>query len=208
MGKPMSWKWKLTILFVVGIFAGIIFMFSQSGYLYLRGRIVQVYDETPEADRRESPAADQFMNLAWWRSTLMDAPTAMEMYKEFCGYSAGMEPITKTNKLKGLCSPNGKTGWGPLHPRAPEAYYEYLELMNNASSESGQHIREECFNYYRLFYTWMIQQGPSHKAHPNFNCYWGKIRKIMDRTGRVEVPADIQMNAPQAPKCEEPDIKE
>ena len=206
MSKPLSWKWKLTIAFVVLAFLGMAFIFSQGGYEWMRGRLDRAYDETPEKERRDSEVANEFLNLAGWRATLMDPETAMRMYKEFCGIKEPLtvEAVLKTGKLDGKCSPDGKTGWGPMHPRAPEAYYKYMLIFDSDTSASSQYIRQVGFDYYRLFYTYMKYFSPDHKPHPKFNCYWDKIQKIMSR-GRVEIPNDINMSAPGAAKCPDAD---
>jgi len=136
MAKPMSWKWKLGIGVVCGGLFLTGFIFTPSGYTWMRGRIMDAYNELPVGERRASPLAQDFLSLAKFRgSVCLDTDTAMLMYKEFCGYNYKglngdeyMRRALATNKLEGICSPDGKTGWGPAHPDAPDAFFEYLDM--------------------------------------------------------------------------------
>lgn len=203
--QNLSWKGKLVVLFIVGVMGLIAFVFSPSGQKWMIGSIDRNFQETPENERRDSPLADRYMQLAWWRANiLLDSKTAMEMYKEFCGIQE--DPKTKMRVFESgrlvskYCSPDGKTGWGPLHPRAPEAYCAYLECLEPVTS-SQIHVME-CYNYYRLFYNWPLQHGQ--KIHPYFNAYWPKIQ-LMIHKGHVPCPPDINLSAPGAPPA--PDEK-
>ena len=205
MGKPLSWKWKISIgvlcfvLFVTG------FVFTPAGHSWMKARVMDSYNELPEGERRASPLADKFMSLAYFRGNIcLDSETAMEMYKEFCGYKfrgpSGDEYMLKaiqTGKLDGLCSPDGKTGWGPVHPRAPEAFYEYITLYS--PTHSSQFVKAEVSNYYRLFFTWCRQRGPDHKVHPNFMKYWPKLRDLAEHDHH-QWPTDVSPSAPGAPQ--------
>jgi hypothetical protein len=201
-GKPLSWKWKLTIAFVVLSLFGIIFVLTPWGHNWMYNRIITQVTALPEAEKRESAYADSYLTLAWWRGSIcQDSKGAMEMCREFCGLAKEKknETFFKTYKFTGpLVSPDGKTGWGPMHPRAPEAFYHYLEFYEIANS--AQFTQEECWNYYRLFYNWMLN-SPDHKVHPNFNKYWPKI-KIMSEKCHLPAPADINKAAPHAPPVE------
>jgi hypothetical protein len=102
-----------------------------------------------------------------------------------------------TWKFKGsLVSEDGKTGWGPMHPRAPEAYYRYLDLFE--VEHSSQFTHAECCNYYRLFYTWVLRNASDHRPHPRFNVYWPKIKNLMSRRP-LPWPPDVEPQAPLAP---------
>jgi hypothetical protein len=204
----MSWKWKLTITLVLLALFLTGFLLSDSGYKWMREHIVKQMQELPAAEQRESPLADSFMTLAWFRGSIcLDEPNALEMYKDFCGYGypakagngvAYMEAALQTGKLQGLCSPKGDTGWGPEHPRAPEAFYQYLEIKRRDST--SQNWKGECSNYYRLFYTWMRYYSKSRKPHPLFNKYWPAIRKKAENgePGRFPYIGEVDRNAPLA----------
>jgi hypothetical protein len=198
-GKPMSWKWKLLIAFVVISLFSFGFFLSPPGHRWLEKRIVDRYQALPEAERRESAFADSYLTLAWWRGSIcQDSKSAMEMYREFCGLpkDAKDDSVFKTFKLVGpLVSPDGKTGWGPLHPRAPEAYYNFILFYDVLNS--SQFTQERCWEYYRLFYIWHITYSPDRKPHPNFNKYWPKIKDLGEKSPRGW-PPDINKAAPLA----------
>lgn len=203
MAKPMSWKWKLAIGSVVFILFAMGFVFTEAGHIWMKARIMNAYNELPESERRASPLADKFMSLAYFRGNVtLDSERAIEMYKEFCGYKfrgpSGDEYMFKaiqTGKLEGICSPDGKTGWGPMHIRAPEAFYEYIQLYS--PTHSSQFTKSEICNYYRLFFTWCRTRG-DHKVHPNFMKYWPKLRDLAMQD-KHPWPADVPPNVPGAP---------
>ena len=206
MGKPLSWKWKLTIAFIA-LFLGLLaFIFSGSGQEWMAGKIVESVQSLPESERRDSPWADRWMLLAWWRANiLMDSQGAMDMYREFCGLPKNPldESVFKyPGKLCGpLCSEDGKTGWGPFHKRAPEAYAAFLEIFDE--DHSSMATREQALNYYRLFYTWEVRHASDHKPHPYFNKYWPKMK---DYVAKVSLPwGDIDPRAPMAPPAPKDD---
>lgn len=205
MGKPMSWKWKLLIAFVVGSLFMMAFIMTPWGHQWMHNYIVKAYNETPEAERRDSPLADSYITLAWWRGTIcQDSKAAMEMYREFCGLPKDRNDNSVFTKYKlnsPLCSPDGDTGWGAAHPRAPEAYYAYLEICE--VEFSSQFTNGECQNYYKLFYYWM-ERSKAKKPHPLFNKYWPRVLNIIDKR---PLPLDpmIDRKAPRAPKYVDPD---
>jgi hypothetical protein len=205
MGKPLSWKWKITIGLVLFVLFGTGFIFTPAGHSWMKSRVMDAYNEMPEGERRNSNLGDRYLWVADFRGTIcLDSETAIEMYKEFCGYKfprAGngeeyMMRALQTGKLDGLCSPDGKTGFGPLHPRAPEAFYEYILLYN--PTHSSQFTKAEISNYYRLFFTWCRQRGPEHKVHPMFMKYWPKLRDLGERSNHPW-PPDVNPTAAGAP---------
>ncbi|HYG75693.1 MAG TPA: hypothetical protein VEK08_11870 [Planctomycetota bacterium] len=208
MAKPMSWKWKLAIAALCGILFLSGFIFTPSGHKWMKDRIVNAYNELPESERRNSELADSWINLAHFRGRVcLDTETAMQMYKEFMGYDYGKaqngEEYARqilSNKLKGMCSPDGKTGWGPAHPKAPDVFMEYIDMYQ--PTHSSQFIKKECASYFRLFYTWHINYSGTRKPHPLFNKYWPKLREIGARSS-LEWPPDIIL-MPPVPDYKEP----
>ncbi|MGD0089412.1 MAG: hypothetical protein ABSE73_05780 [Planctomycetota bacterium] len=208
----LTWKWKLTIVLVVLFMFMIGFVISQSGNEWIRDKIVEKFEALPVSEQRDSSWANYYLAEAWWAGFTGKTTQAMDMYKQFCGVAKdakGKDPIDdqtgRVGKLVGLCSPKGETGWGPMHPRAPEAFYSGLDLFDTETSASSQYIHREIFNYYRLFYTWAVDHSPDHKPHPKFNVYWNKIMFRLKRD-RIYWPPDIDRNAPlalPAPKEEE-----
>jgi hypothetical protein len=203
-GKPLSWKWKLTIAFVGFSLFAFGFILTPWGHEWMYKRIIDRVEATPVEERRESAYADSYLTLAWWRGSIcQDSTKAMEMYREFCGLPKDPkdDSVFKTWKLVGpLTSPDGKTGWGPNHPRAPEAYFGFLETYDTYNS--SQMVQQKCWDYYRLFYTWMLNNSPEKKVHPSFNKYWPKI-KIMAEKSNLPPPPDINKSAPFAPPWKE-----
>ncbi|HYF51153.1 MAG TPA: hypothetical protein VEJ63_17190 [Planctomycetota bacterium] len=206
MAKPLSWKWKLLIAFVLASLFGFAFVLSPWGHKWMYDRTLQSFNETPENERRDSPLADRFLFLAWWRGAIcQDDKSAMEMYREFCGLPKDKKDdsvFTKWKLNSPFCSPDGKTGWGPMHPRAPEAYYEFI--LYHEVDNSWMRTYEQCLNYYRLFYTWCRQYGPDKKVHPLFNKYWPKIKDLMAKR-MLPIPQEIDMKAPLAPPYTPPE---
>jgi hypothetical protein len=200
--KQLSWKWKLTIACVIGAIFFVGFLFSASGHVWMKQKILAEYAALPESEQRDSVWADRYLALAWWAGTIRgDTKEAMDMYTQFCGLGKDKNgnDFTITAKVIGLCSTDGKTGWGPFHPRAPEAHWRYIEHMDLETTASGQFIREECFRFYRLFYTWYMPRNHG-KPHENFPIYWAKIRERLAR-GPCAWPADVDPRAPRAPSA-------
>jgi hypothetical protein len=161
-------------------------------------KIQKQFEALPEKDRRASDLANQFLLLAEIQELLCDEHGAMQMYREFCGLPKDSKDnsVFETWKLTGpLVTTNGQSGWGPLHPRAPEAYFNFLALYE--VQNSSQFTQERCWEYYRLFYTWSIAFSPDHKPHPCFNKYWPKVKDLGEKSPR-EWPKDINKAAPLA----------
>ncbi len=202
-GKPLSWQWKVTIAVVVIVLFGIGFLFSGMGHEWMLGRLTTAFEETPENERFTSTLADQYLNWAWFKEVVcQDDDAAMDMYKKFCGYDVKLAEADKyalkamnSGKLLGLCSEKGLTGWGPRHPRAPEAYFRYVKIF--APKKSSQAIKREIANYFRLFYTWHIRYSGTKKPHPLFNKFWPKLM-IMAQRSNWQFPEDINPGAPLA----------
>jgi len=200
--KRLSWKWKAAVAVLVLCLFMIGWLFSASGHAWMKAKIIAKYEELPASDQRDSPWADRYLTLAWWAGNIRgEAKEAMRMYEQFCGLGRDKlgNDFTVTGKFVGLCSPDGKTGWGPLHPRAPEAHWAYIELMDTETTASRQFIHAECFRFYRLFYTWCFSHSPDRKPHPNFSEYWQKIRERIARDTSVQWPPDVIPSAPGAP---------
>ena len=63
----------------------------------------------------------------------------------------------------------------PVHPRAPEAFLNYLELYSEGVS--GQFTKDEALRYHKLFYEIYPKVTKKHgKPHPKFYVYWTKVR--------------------------------
>ncbi|MCY3023968.1 MAG: hypothetical protein NTW87_33735 [Planctomycetota bacterium] len=202
MGKPLSWKWKAVIacLFLVLFLIG--WMFSASGHAWMKAKIIEKFEEMPPPEQRDSAYADRWLALAWWSANIRgEYKEAMGMYEQFCGLGRDKEGLDFTKnggKLVGLCSPDGQTGWGPMHPRAPEAHYAMIEIMDFKTNTSGQYMAQEYMRYFRAFYNWMIVNSPERKPHPMFSTYWAKIReRVAMKPIRWE--SDIDFRAPLAP---------
>ncbi len=198
--KPLSWQWKLVIGLVVATLVFIGFAFSSGGNDWFKEKIDASYNETPAAERRASSMADRYLFLAWWRGNIIgDKATAMAWYKDFCGITPiNNQSFFATWKLNGKCSEDGQQGWGPMHPRAPDAYYAFLDLMEGETS--SQMLAEECYNYYKLFYMWMKAKSPTHQPHPSFHKYWTKIsNKLAGMRPQRPPPPGVDMKAPEAP---------
>lgn len=202
MGKPMSWKWRITIGTIVLFFLLLGWIFTPSAHSWVLNRIDQDLAAMPESERRDSEWAGWFLFWAAFKGNVCtEYKVGCSMYKDFCGlpkeyekraYDFVMSPQFKRmdakNGFVGKCSPDGRYGWGPLHPDAAEAYYDYICMIepNEVSATTGR----EALVYYILFYDWHMQHSPDHKPHPKFLKYWEKIRqKTMNaRTGFSEIP--------------------
>jgi hypothetical protein len=71
-----------------------------------------------------------------------------------------------------------KTGWGVLHPRAPEAYAEYVELMD--SFRSGQAVDIEARRYVELFDKVYKNLTGERTPHRRFFEYWPRVEKMLN----------------------------
>jgi len=205
MGKPMSWKTKIGLGILAFMFFTFIFVFTPFGQNWMKERIDEAYEATPEADRRTSSEADRYISLAWWRGNiLLDDQGAMKMYREFLGIEEDKDKnsvYTNGKLVSSKVSPDGTKGWGPMHPSAPDVYWEYLSHYDKLHSVSK--TSNEAWNYYRLFYTWPMQYTKEGKPHPKFKKYWNRIRDLAMK-GRF-VPGDITDGmASMAPEWKEP----
>ncbi len=201
-GKPLSWQWKLTLTGFFLCFAGFFYTFTDGCHEWVLGRISQEYAATPESERRDSAWAGRFLLWAGFKGSVCgDYQAGCSMYKEFCGLpkdykrrafdyvvSAEFKRNDTRRSFMGKCSADGLSGWGPTHPDAPEAFYNYLCLMepNEAAATTGR----EAKVYYLLFYDWCRQHSPDKKPHPAFKKYWDKIRqKTLDsHVGFSDIP--------------------
>lgn len=194
----MSWKWKLVLCFILGFLIMMVLALTPFGHKLAKNHIRSAFENMPAEERRTSAYADWWLRLAWWAGAIRSDPNeAADMYLEFVGAkkdSKGRD-FTVTLKLTGLCSEDGKTGWGPFHPRAVEAYHDYLDFME--PEKTTQFYNGEMFRMYRLFYQWSALYGEK-KIHPCFKVHW---KKILDRATmrRVKWPEDIDRAAPRAP---------
>ena len=136
-------------------------------------------------EQRDSPWAYRWLAWASFKGNVCeDYQIAAGMYKEFCGFPKDYKqhtwdlvhsPAWGKGKFVSKVSADGMRGWGPLHPYAPEAFYDYLCVLD--AHESGAVTAEEGKVYYILFYTWHIKHSPDHKPHPLFNKFWVKVRQ-------------------------------
>ena len=218
MGKPLSWKWKLTLFSVFCALAFVAWIFTEAAHDWVIGQINFGYSSTPESERRDSAWAGRFLFWAAFKGNVCgDYKPACSMYKEFCGLpkeydkraydyvaSPAFQKNNTKNSFKGKVSQDGKVGWGPLHPDAPDAYYNYICLLepNEVSATTGR----EAKVYYLLFYDWHIKHSEDHKPHPKFMKYWDKVRqKTLDsHVGFTDIPG-FSFEAKKAVKWVEPD---
>ncbi|MEI6233944.1 MAG: hypothetical protein WCT04_12880 [Planctomycetota bacterium] len=217
MGKPLSWQWKLVLGSVVLSLLFLGYVFTEDCHDSVVRRIHQEYMAMPESERRESAWADRFLFWAGFKGSVCgDWKIAAGMLKEFCGlpkdykvraYDYVMSPNFKKDNGKkafvGKTSQDGMAGWGPMHPDAPEAFYDYLCFIE--PNEVGATTGNESKVYFILFYDWHIKHSPDHMPHPKFNKFWDKIRqKILNgRTGVGEIPT-WDFNAKKALPWKEP----
>jgi hypothetical protein len=204
--KPLSWQWRVTIGVVVAFIAGLAVLLSPWGNEWMRGKMEEKYAEMPAEEQRDSPWADRYMTLAWWNANIrFDDATAMDLYRTFIGLRKEKVGDNKFTlgfyEFDGLCSKDGKTGWGPMHPRAPEAYWGLIEVLNSRTTTSGEFIQKEAIAFNRLFYSWMKMHAPDHKPHKNFAKYWAKIMEVFNnpQIRRGPWPADVVLNPTDAP---------
>jgi hypothetical protein len=184
-GKPLSWKWKLTIGFVVAFGLSLIVAFTPWGYQIMRSGLEKAYENCPPEERREHWSADWWMRLAFWEGWICGRKdVAQQMYLELIGIapnSSNGQSFQDTYELQSQSKWNGgfydgktKKGWGPCHPRACEAYYNYLEL--EAPYTSSQQIHKLASFYPVLFVTIYMREARSTLPHPKFYVYWSRTR--------------------------------
>lgn len=191
MGKPLSWKWKITLasvgaaLFVLG------YIFTDGCNDAVVSRVNQEFMATPENERRNSAWAGRYFLWGEFKGSVCgDYKVAAGIFKDFCGlpkeyekraYDYCLSPAFTRNEqkmaFKGKCSANGLTGWGPMHPDAPDVFYEYLTTIE--PWEAGATTGREAKVYWILFYDWYSKHSPDHKPHPKFLKYWVKVRQKM-----------------------------
>lgn len=196
--EKLSWKWKITIAIVVLLLVLIGVVFTPVGHNIMRNGIQKTYDETPAKERATSEAADTWLALAFYVGWVcQQSEDSMTMYKQFLGVADNQEGDfwTRSNdwqeKWDGFfqgSDRDGYTGWGPLHPRAPEAFYNYMQLYGPTVSDQfeGRMAR----HYYDLFYTKYGRMTRTWKPHPKFYVYWDKI-KIMCMKWKGDPPPDV-----------------
>lgn len=180
-GKPLSWKWKITIALVILILIGIGFVFTPWGHSTMKGWVDTSYEKMLPEERQESELADSYLQLAWWTGFIcQSSKSAQAMYKDFLGIEDEDDFFNKYKDygqmpFKGKFDLKTRTGWGILHPRAPEAFLSYLELYSEG--QSGQFIKDEAIKYHTLFYEIYPKVTKKYgKPHPNFYVYWEKIK--------------------------------
>jgi hypothetical protein len=186
------------------------YVFTDGCHQWVMSQLNQAYKELPPEDARESPWAWRWTAWAYFKGNVCgDYKVGCSMYKDFCGvpkdynvraYGVVLAPGFK--KFTGKCTPDGKLGWGPMHPDAPDVYYEYLCLME--PYESGATTANEAKVYFVLFYNWWIKNSPDHKPHPKFNKYWAKVRqKILNGHVPMTDMPNYDYNAKKAPVWKE-----
>jgi hypothetical protein len=208
-GKPLSWKWKLTIGFVALFIFLLIVMFTPWGCQAMRAALDSSFESCPPEERREHWTADWWMRLAFWEGYICGRREVAEgMYLEFIGIApTGKTSFQDTYTLQGQTPWAGgkydsrnKTGWGVLHPRAPEAYYNYLYLESPFTS--SQQIHKLATFYPTLFWTIYCQEARSTTPHQRLYVYWTptRVKRYFDRRygGWTEPP-------PRPPVCDPPE---
>jgi hypothetical protein len=186
MGKPLSWQWKLTIAFVVFLFALLVTAFTPAGADMVRGWIDSAYKSCPEALRGRQAAADWFLRLAWWEGFVCGRDKkAVQMYLEFIGlYEDGEvyenpEQVTNPNDY---WDQEKETGWGWVHPQAATAFYEMLMLYK--VNHSGEMTGKRAYIYYALFYEHALSRKG--RPHPSFYKHWQYVKPLI-AAGRIGV---------------------
>ncbi len=183
MAKPANWKLRAAIAIAVLFLGGIGFVFSSTGFEVMRDKLRQAYQEAPESERSTHWAADYWLDLAWFEGFICGRrEIANELYFEFIGIKPtdGMtfvERYRKTGMAKwnGLMDPDTKNrnGWGIWHDRAPEAFFNYLEL--NQSFHSAQSLSAEAEIYHLVFHDLYMRVTRSQRPHPKFYVWWNKV---------------------------------
>jgi hypothetical protein len=182
-GKGLSWKWKLTIAFVALSIFLLILAFTPWGCQVMRNGLERAYENCPAEERREHWSANWWMRLAFWEGFICGRrQVSQRMYLEFIGIAPKGDTFFQDTYLQQgqkkwdgkFYDPKTKTGWGVLHPRAPEAYWNYLCLEE--SFTSGQQIHKLASFYPTLFWTIYGQETRGNSPHPKLYVYWGKTR--------------------------------
>jgi len=181
-GKGLSWKWKLTIAFVAFLIFLLVLAFTPWGCQAMRNGLDRAYENCPAEERREHWSANWWMRLAFWEGYICGRrQVAQQMYLEFIGIApTGNTPFQDAytqqglKNWKGKYNPKTRTGWGVLHPRAPEAYWNYLCLEESYTSEMQLHKLASL--YPTLFWTIYAQEARSNTPHPKCYVYWGETR--------------------------------
>jgi hypothetical protein len=211
MSKPWTWKTRLSVAGVVLVLFMIGFFFSSSGHEWMKNKIIEKYEEecagVAPADQGDNPWAGRWMTLAWVCGMLrLEGKESIKMYQQFCGVDVPQSDTRvfqwPPQKWVGLCSENGKTGWGPTHPRATEAYYRYLDTLD--VDITNQAYYAHAARYFRIFYFDMINR--TGKPHPRFNPYWQRImQKLSTRRMQWHDYPDVSANrqAPMAIKVQD-----
>src|SRR5262249_13822289 len=149
------------------------YMFTDGCHEWVLGRIQQEFTSMPESERRDSAWAGRFLMWAEFKGYVCgDYKAGASMYKEFCGLpkdyntrawdyvaSQKFQKNETHNSLLEKLSPNGLPGGGPTHPDAPDAFYEYLNLIE--PHEAGATTGREAKVYWLIFYEWHRQHTPS-----------------------------------------------
>jgi hypothetical protein len=199
----MTWKFKILIVFVVGSIVLMAAALTPWGHDAAESWMRSSFESMPEDQRRTSIYADGWLALAWWTGNIcQDTKRASRLYLEFCGAAKdekGRDFMQNKLELIGMCSKDGMTGWGPYHPRAVEAYFNYLVISE--TEKSSTFYNEDLFRFYYLFYTWCSIRGE--KRVPE--CFEKYFNKVLQQNvfKRIEWPADIDRKIPKAPKSPE-----
>ena len=193
--KPMSWKWRLTIVLVILLLVGIGFVLTEWGHGAMENAIQARYDSTPAVERRTMDSADSYLALAWWVGNICQrTKRSTEMYKKFLGIeddSIWQKLDSGKRPWKGYFDPSDNSGWGIMHPRAPETFYEYIHQYESLG-HSGQFIKDEAAKYHLLFHKLYPQIAKSKgKPHPRFYIYWEKIKDRFIMKHRGMLPTDV-----------------
>jgi hypothetical protein len=183
--KPWSWKVRIALVIVALFISSIIFLLTPWGFGVMKGHLDQVYDECPANERARHWSADWFLGLAWWEGTICRRfDEAKAMYLEFVGILPTKGQSFRDTFALGRPEWNGKydgktkTGWGPTHPRAPEAYCNYLEL--DRPYTSAQMTSLDAAFYKILFFDLYAQLTKSPRPHPKFYVYWERVERMID----------------------------
>ncbi len=217
MGKPLSWKWKLVLATIVLSLTALWYVFTDGCQNAVVGRISQEYNSMPESEQRDSAWASRWLYWAAFKGSVCgEYKVACSMLKEFCGMPKDYNMRTwdyvnspqfkrndSKNAFQGKCSPNGMTGWGPTHPDAPDAFYDYVCYQE--PYQAGATTGREAKVYYLLFYVWHAKHSADGKPHPKFMKYWDKMRqKALDtKVGWGDIP-NFDYEAKKAAPWKEP----
>ena len=194
MKNRLGWRWKLVIVFIALFIFSIGFVLSPWGVDCMKGWIDSAYVTCPADQRMDSPAADYFLALAWWQATIRGKEQdGMNLYREFLGIlPSNNQPFwfwyddEGAPKWSGKFDGQTKKGWGILHPRACDAYWEYLQVFQPLNSASFTGV--EAYRYKILFYDIYSEYNKDGKPHPKFYRYWNKISQRMIAPAHMQVP--------------------